>query len=129
MSKKRTRKTKKKRRYVENLKEKFRKSPEWKEFRSHVATLFDHKDPITGKKLTKGYNVHHMRTNQDPENYCNITNESEFIPLNSYSHKLLPYLFGYYKKDKSILCRLQDILDKMCELNMDAPVQQNQTQQ
>lgn len=105
-----------KKRYVENQKEKFRKSPEWKEFRIHMAEVFKHRDYITGRKLTKGYNVHHLKVNQEPETYCDLSNESNFIPLNSYSHKLLHYVYTYYKKDKTILNRLQEILDKMCYL-------------
>ena len=108
---------KKKKRYVENQKEKFRKSREWKEFRAKMAILFNHRDYITGKKLVKGFNVHHMRTEQDEEHYCDISNEKEFIPLNSQCHKLLHYLFTYYQKDRTVMDRLVEILDKMCELN------------
>ncbi len=105
-----------KKKYVENLKEKFRNSPEWKEFRSHMAVVFNHRDYITRRRLVKGYNVHHLKVNQEPETYCDLSNESNFIPLNSYCHKLLHYLFSYYKKDKTVLSRLQEILDKMCSL-------------
>ena len=108
---------KNKKKYVENLKEKFRKSQEWKDFRSHMAILFNHRDYITGRRLVKGYNVHHLKTDQEVENYCDISNEDNFIPLNSYCHKLLHYLFGYYKKDKTVINRLQEILDKMCLLS------------
>ena len=101
---------------MENPKEKFRKSPEWREFRSKMAKLFGNKDYLTGRKLGKGFNVHHLATEQDIEGYCDISNESNFIPLNRYSHKLLHYIFTYYKKDKSILGRLQEVLDKMCDL-------------
>jgi len=110
---------KNKKKYVENLKEKFRKSPEWKEFRSHMAILFNHRDYITGRRLVKGFNVHHLKTDQEVESYCDISNEQNFIPLNSYCHKLLHYLFGHYKKDPTVLVRLKEILDKMCELNKD----------
>ena len=100
----------------ENLKEKFRKSKEWKEFRSHMASVFGHRDYITGKKLTKGFNLHHLKTEQTGETYCDISNEEEFIPLNSYCHKLLHYLFTYYRKDPTIMDRLVEVLDKMCKL-------------
>lgn len=53
---------KEKKRYLENQKEKFRKSKEWKEFRSHMAILFNHRDYITGKRLIKGFNLHHLKT-------------------------------------------------------------------
>ena len=47
---------------MENIKEKFRKSREWKDFRSQMAKLFNHRDYITGRRLVKGFNVHHLRT-------------------------------------------------------------------
>lgn len=108
---------KQKKRHIENLKEKFRKSREWKEFRSKMAVLANHRDYITGKRLVKGYNVHHLRTEQEAENYCDISNESEFLPLNPQSHKLLHYLFTYYQKDRGIIGRLVEVLDKMVELS------------
>ena len=133
MGKKRARR---KKRYVENQKDKFRKSPEWKEFRTHMAEVFKHRDYITGRKLAKGYNVHHLKVNQEPETYCDLSNESNFIPLNSYSHKLLHYVYTYYKKDKTILNRLQEILDKMCylteseeEMNSVDPIDQQDMEQ
>ena len=55
-------KKKMKRRQMENIKEKFRKSREWKDFRSQMAKLFNHRDYITGKRLVKGFNVHHLKT-------------------------------------------------------------------
>lgn len=111
------RKRKMKRREMDNKKEKFRKSKEWKEFRAKMVIKANHRDFITGKKLVKGFNVHHMRTNLTEETYCDISHEDEFIPLNSQCHKLLHYLFTYYQKDKSILDRLKEILDKMLELS------------
>ena len=109
-------KKKEKKRFLENQKEKFRKSKEWKEFRSRMAILFNHRDYITGKRLIKGFNLHHLKTEQTSESYCDISNEEEFIPLNSYCHKMLHYLFTYYHKDKTIIGRLVEVLDKMCEL-------------
>jgi len=105
-----------KKRHMENLKEKFRKSREWKDFRAKMAILFNHRDYITGRKLVKGFNVHHLRTEQDAENYQDISHEEEFIPLNSYCHKMLHYLFIFYQKDPTVMDRLKEILDKMCEL-------------
>ena len=54
---------------------------------------------------------------QEIEGYSDLTNESEFMPLNPYSHKLLHYLFAYYKKDKEIVNRLVETLDKMESLS------------
>ena len=115
-------KKKNKKRYIENQKEKFRKSKEWKQFRSDMAVLFQHRDYITGKRLVKGFNVHHLKTELTESDYCDISNKDDYIPLNSGCHKMLHYLFTYYKKDKSILKRLVEVLDKMCELQMNSPV-------
>ena len=111
------RKRKVKRREMINKKEKFRKSKEWKEFRAKMAIKANHMDFITGRKLVKGFNVHHMKTDQDPETYQDISNEDNFMALNSYCHKMLHYLFIFYKNDKGILERLKEVLDKMLELS------------
>lgn len=105
-----------KRRRVENQKEKFRKSREWKDFRSHMAVVFGHRDYITGRRLVKGYNLHHLRTQQDADSYQDTTNESEFMPLNSQCHKLLHYIYTYYQKDPSVIDRLVEVLDRMVSL-------------
>ena len=81
-----------------------------------MAKLFNHRDYITGRRLVKGFNVHHLKTDQDSETYCDISNDQEFIPLNSYCHKMLHYLFIYYQKDPTVMNRLKEILDKMCQL-------------
>ena len=118
----RKKKNKRRKRELENKKEKFRKSREWKDFRAKMAILFNHRDYITGKKLVKGFNVHHLKTEQDSEAYCDISHPEDFMPLNSYCHKLLHYLFPYYMKDKSIIERLVEVLDKMCHLSASCPL-------
>ena len=112
-----------KKRRIENQKEKFRKSREWKDFRSKMAAIFNHRDYITGRRLVKGFNVHHLKTEQDGENYCDISDTRNFIPLNSYCHKLLHYLFPYYMKDKTVIDRLVEILDKMVVLSPNCAVE------
>ena len=115
MIRRKRRKTTRKRRT--DQKAEFRKSEEWRAFRKVVAEAFNNKDFITGKKLTKGFNVHHLRTEQELEGYCDLSKVDEFMPLNRYTHKLLHYLFTYYKKDPSILERLKEVLDKMARLS------------
>ena len=93
-----------------------------------MAVLFNHRDYITGKRLIKGFNLHHLKTEQTSETHCDISNENEFIPLNSYCHKMLHYLFTYYQKDHTVIDRLVEILDKMCELmptNVDGVIDDN----
>ena len=95
-------------------KSKFRKSKEWKEFRKRIFDKQDRKDIITGKKLYKGYNVHHL--DMSVENYDKLTEEN-FIAVNKQTHKVLHFLFRYYQKDPNILDRLKEVLDRMNELN------------
>ena len=95
-------------------KAKFRKSKEWKEFRKKIYEKQNGKDYITGKKLYKMYNVHHL--DMSAENYEKL-DEDNFIALNKQMHDVIHILFRYYKSDKTILSRLEQILEKMDELN------------
>lgn len=96
-------------------KELFRRSKEWKDFRTHMASVFGNKDYVTGRKLSKKFNLHHMRTKLTDSEYCDISNENHFIPLNPYTHKFLHYLFPTYKKDPKVIERLMELLNKMVE--------------
>ena len=95
-------------------KSKFRQSKEWKEFRKRIFDKQDGKDIITGKKLYKGYNVHHC--DMSAENYGKLIEEN-FIAVNKNTHETLHFLFRYYKNDKDVLDRIKQVLDKMVELN------------
>lgn len=82
------------------LKAKFRKSPEWKNFRKRMADLYDNKDAITGKPLRKGWNLHHL--DMSIENYQDL-DEDKFIPLNKTTHEMLHQAFRYsYAIDKLV---------------------------
>lgn len=95
-------------------KAKFRNSKEWKEFRKKIYEKQNGKDIITGKKLYKCYNVHHL--DMSAENYEKL-DEENFVALNKQMHEVVHTLFRYYKNDKTILSRLEQILEKMAELN------------
>ena len=99
---------------AKDAKAKFRASKEWKEFRKIIFDKQNGKDIITGKKLYKGYNCHHL--NMDADNYDKLIEEN-FIAVNKNTHETLHFLFRYYKNDKDILNRIKQILDKMIELN------------
>ena len=89
----------------------FRKTEIWKNFRK----LFDGKiDYITQKKLPKKYNLHHMKL--DSRFYTDL-NEDNFQPMLNSVHDFIHWLYGYYRKDKLILDRIKEILDKMVLLN------------
>ena len=91
-----------------------RKTPEWRQLRTDIADEYDNKDAITLKPLRTGWNCHHL--DMDVENYDDLSIE-RCRPLNKSSHDLVHTLYRYYEKDKTVLERLKDILDKMVELN------------
>ena len=99
---------------AKDVKAKFRKTKEWREFRKRIFDKQEGKDVITGKKLYKCYNVHHL--DMSPENYDSLTEEN-FIAVNKATHEALHFLFRYYKNDKDILNRIKQVLEKMTELN------------
>ena len=97
-----------------DAKAKFRQSKEWKEFRKRIFDKQDGKDIVTGKKLYKGYNVHHC--DMSAEIYNKLIAEN-FVALNKQTHEALHFLFRYYQKDPTVLDRLKTILDRMNALN------------
>ena len=97
-----------------NVKAKFRQTKEWKEFRKRIFDKQNGKDIITGKKLYKGYNVHHLDMSE--ANYDKLIEEN-FIAVNKNTHEALHFLFRYYKNDKDIFNRIKQVLEKMNELN------------
>ena len=99
---------------AKDAKAKFRQSKAWKEFRKRVFDKQDGKDIITGKKLYRGYNVHHL--DMSAENYDQLMEEN-FIAVNKTTHETIHTLFRYYKNDKDILNRIKQVLDKMVEMN------------
>ena len=99
---------------AKDIKAKFRKTKEWREFRKRIFDKQNGKDIITGKKLYKCYNVHHLDMSAD--NYDKLIEEN-FIAVNKSTHEALHFLFRYYKNDKDILNRIKQVLEKMTELN------------
>lgn len=95
-------------------KAKFRRTKEWKDFRKKIYEKQNGIDIITGKKLYKGWNLHHC--DMSSENYDKLI-EDNFVALNKKMHEVVHILFRYYKNDKTILSRLEQILEKMDELN------------
>lgn len=99
---------------AKDIKAKFRQTKDWKEFRKRIFDKQNGKDIITGKKLYKGYNVHHLDMSE--ANYDKLIEEN-FIAVNKNTHEALHFLFRYYKNDKDILNRIKQVLEKMNELN------------
>lgn len=98
---------------AEREKRRFRQRKEWKVFREEQRKK-QKKDYLTGKPLTKTYELHHLDLN--PENYQDL-NPENFITLNSKSHSTIHFLYSYYVKDPSIIERLKETLDRMLVIN------------
>lgn len=92
----------------------FRKTKKWKDFRKRIAEKYNNRDAITGEKLRKGWNLHHMDLNKD--NYIDLTDETHFIPLNKGSHKKLHEMFVFSKKPERML-KLLLTIEEMREIN------------
>lgn len=98
-------------------KARFRTSAKWKKFRAFLKKECNGLDFITGKKLLKGFQVHHkdMRL----ENYKNISDPKRFLACNKRTHEFIHFAFTYYDKDPDFLTRLKDVLDDMKQFNSD----------
>ena len=97
-------------------KTKFRASKRWKEFRDRKRKE-QLKDPITGAKLGRMANLHHM--NLDETKYEDISNEDNFVFLNKMSHDVVHFFFSRKEPKrwrKRILAIIQ-ILKKMEKIN------------
>lgn len=88
------------------MKQKFRASAKWKEFRKWKIEEQGGLDPITGSKLTKMAHCHHKDLN--PENYENIENEANFCVLNQQTHKVLHWCLTQIKKYHSM-----EVIDRL----------------
>ena len=99
---------------AKDIKAKFRQTKDWKAFRKRIFDKQEGKDIITGKKLYRGYNVHHLDMSE--ANYDKLIEEN-FVAVNKQTHETLHFLFRYYQKDPTILDRLKAVLDKMNGLN------------
>lgn len=97
-------------------KTKFRSTKAWKEFRARMREK-QKTDPVTGAKLTRQSNLHHMDLNED--HYTDISDESHFVFLNNATHKCVHFLFlkSKPKEWRNRLERLIPILEEMERLN------------
>lgn len=72
---------------IAQMKAKFRCSKAWKDFRKKIMNEQDNKDLITGRKLYKGFNVHHKKLTNDMEVYRDLSNSDNFVALNKSTHE------------------------------------------
>lgn len=97
-------------------KRRFRDSKKWKDFREHMKTLQNETCQITGARLTKLWQLHHM--DLDESNYENLVDEN-FVCLSWNMHKVVHALFVKSKPRawRSRVLNLIRILKKMEKLN------------
>lgn len=89
-----------------------RQSSEWKELREEVKKS-QHIDPLTGSRLTKDFNCHHMDMN--PDNYSDL-NIDKFVGLNKLSHTVI-HFFAEMKDWRAGVAKLIQLLERMEELS------------
>lgn len=94
----------------------FRKTPRWKAWRRYLIEK-QKTDPITGSKLTRSANCHHMDMRE--ENYENL-DESRFIIMNCKSHSLLHFVFAT-RDWRAAIKALYSLCEKMEKYNKDNP--------
>ena len=95
-------------------KKKFRYTLKWREFRKKMI-LRDKVDYVTGAKLTKLCNLHHLVMTDKEEEYTDLSDESKFICLNILTHKCLHFIWG--KDWRLRYKRLGELLERMEALN------------
>ena len=105
---------------VKELKNKFRQTKAWKEFRSEMKEYCHNIDYITQSKLLRGANLHHKvllksskNVEQVMEHYMDISDKDNFVFLNKTTHETVHFLFKYYIKDEQVIDRLREVLQEM----------------
>lgn len=95
-------------------KAKFRNSKKWKEFRKKMREK-QKVDPITGQKLNRSANLHHMLLTDEESIYTDISNEDNFLFVNKFSHDCMHF---FCRKDwRKRLLNLIFYVKKMAKIN------------
>ena len=100
---------------TQKAKRNFRASKKWRSFRHKINVKQNGLCYITHKKLYKSANLHHIDLNE--EHYEDISNENNFVFLNKSMHDVVHALWRYYKTDKLVLKRLEEVLEMMLLTN------------
>lgn len=95
-------------------KRKFRQSKKWKEYKKKMREDCGKKDAITHKPLRGLWQLHHR--NLDERQYEELRDDW-FLPCNNLTHKVIHWMYTYYKTDPQIIDRLQAEMIKMAEIN------------
>jgi hypothetical protein len=75
--------------YDQSAKRRFRASKRWKEFRDRIRKK-QVVDPVTGQKLTRLANLHHLNMYGD---YEDLRHEEDFVFLNQATHEVIHFFF------------------------------------
>ena len=92
----------------------FRQSKTWKDFKKKMWEACGKVDGITLSKLRKGANLHHRNLNE--KEYENLR-EDWFLPCKNLTHKVIHWLWTYYRKDPAIIDRLKAEMELMRKIN------------
>lgn len=95
-------------------KRKFRQSKKWKEYKKKMREDCGKKDAITHKPLRGLWQLHHR--NLDERQYEELRDDW-FLPCNNLTHKVIHWMYTYYKIDPQIVDRLRAEMEKMTEIN------------
>lgn len=98
----------------QDWKKKFRQTRKWREFRQEMKER-DKVDYVTGAKLTKMFNLHHLLLTNEEKEYTDISDDSKFICLNQLTHKTLHFLWG--KDWRKRLQKMSELLEMMDKIN------------
>ena len=97
---------------AQKSKRNFRNSKAWKEFRKKIMHEQHDKDPITGSKLKGKWALHHRHVSANEEEYCDISKPEEYVACLAMTHKMLHFLYTYWKKDPQVLDRIEEELKR-----------------
>lgn len=93
----------------------FRKSKRWKQFKAVAKSACEGIDLVTGKKLYKGWQLHHFEL--DEKNYEKLDDVKKFLCCNRKTHEFLHWAYEYYKKDEDFITRFSAALKIMKDIN------------
>ena len=111
-------KAKSKKQNSQSSKTKFRSTSTWKNFRQ-LLRKERRVDEITLQPLRSGFQVHHMILHgrgSDEESYQDLSDKKNFRCYQAMTHRVIHWLFNFYKKDPTILDRIKSDLELMKEL-------------
>ena len=95
------------------LKNKFRNTFIWKDFRIKIKNKRK-TDALTGRKLTKTWNLHHIRT--DSRFYTDL-DEDFYMALNNEQHNVWHIIYEEVRKDPQYIRKLEESINYALKLN------------